>query len=286
VRKVVFVLETGDDAAVRLAILAALCVAQAAGQNGWHLVWSDEFEGPAGSKPDPSKWNFDLGGGGWGNGELQVYTDSARNAFLDGDGHLVIRALRDENGNYTSARLQTGAPGASLGTAGGKWQYGRIEVRAKLPSAKGVWPAFWMLGESFRAAGWPACGEIDILENFGTFRGNERLNNGSAHGPGYSGGKSITSTYQLKGEGKVSDGFHVYGVEWRGNSVAWYVDGEIYFTVTPASLPAGSKWVFNAPFFLLLNVAVGAPRTFLGAPDESVKFPQEMLVDWARVYQQ
>src|SRR6185437_16885645 len=119
-------------------------------------------------------------------------------------------------------------------------------------------------------------GEIDIMENFGSYRGNAVLNNGSAHGPGYSGGKSITATGRLKGEGKVSDGFHIYGVEWKEDSIAWYMDGETYFTVTPESLPAGSKWVFNAPFFLLLNVAVGGPRTFLGTPDESVTFPQEM----------
>ncbi len=200
-------------------------------------MWSDEFDGTAGERPDPTKWNYDLGGGGWGNGELEVYTDSARNAFLDGDGHLVIRVFRDEGGGFTSARLQTGSPGAGAGRVDGKWQYGRIEVRAKLPSAKGVWPAFWMLGESFRAAGWPACGEIDIMENFGSYRGNERLNNGSAHGPGYSGGKSMTATGRLKGEGTVSDGFHVYGVEWKEDSVAWYMNLKTALGPQPMTLP-------------------------------------------------
>lgn len=268
-----------------LLMFAAVGIAAAQSPAGWRLAWSDEFDGAAGAAPDASKWNYDLGGGGWGNNELEVYADSTRNAFLDGNGHLVIRVERDSKGNYTSARLQTGAPGAGTHTTDGHWQYGRVEVRAKLPSEKGVWPAFWMLGENFKQAGWPACGEIDIMENFGTYKDNGVKNNGSAHGPGYSGGKSLTSAFSLPKGQTVSDGFHVYGIEWAEDSVAWYVDGTTYFRITPASLPAGAKWVFNQPFFLLLNVAVGGPRTFLGTPDAPVKFPQEMVVDWVRVYQ-
>src|SRR5712691_2259786 len=110
--------------------------------SGWKLVWSDEFNGPAGSAPDPSNWNYDLGGGGWGNGEAETYTSSPQNAFQDGKGNLVIRAIRDLSGNYTSARLQTGSPGASTHTADGSWQYGRVIARIKLPFGQGVWPAF------------------------------------------------------------------------------------------------------------------------------------------------
>ena len=116
--------------------------------SGWTLVWSDEFNAPAGTPPDPTKWNYDLGNNnGWGNGEAEFYTNSTSNVFQDGNGNLVIRAMRDSTGKYTSARLQTGAPGASTQTADWSWQYGRIEARIKLPFGKGVWPAFWMLGE-------------------------------------------------------------------------------------------------------------------------------------------
>ena len=268
--------------ALHLATLA-VALAQTA-PAGWRLVWSDEFDGTAGAAPDPLKWNYDLGGG-WGNREAQVYTNSPRNAFLDGDGHLVIRAIRDAEGRYTSARLQTGAPRASTKTADGHWQYGRLEARVKLPYGKGVWPAFWALGENFEREGWPACGEIDIMENFGAGRNNLSVNNGSAHGPGYSGGKSLTSAYHFQADRNVTDGYHVYGVEWTPDSIAWYVDDETYFTVRPASLPANTKWVFNAPFFLLLNLAIGGEGTFLGTPDETVPFPQEMSVDWVRVWQ-
>jgi beta-glucosidase len=248
-------------------------------------VWSDEFNGAAGTAPDPAKWDFDLGGGGWGNGELEVYTNSIANAFQDGNGNLVIRVLKDAQGNYTSARLQTGAPGASTKTTDGNWQYGRIEARIKLPFGKGVWPAFWMLGENISTVSWPTCGEVDIMENFGTLNNNATVNNGTAHGPGYSGASGLGAPYTLPFGETVYDDYHVYALEWSPDSMVWYVDGASYHTVTPASLPAGTKWVFNAPFFLLLNLAIGGPTTFLGTPDSSVTFPQDLLVDYVRVYQ-
>src|SRR5712692_457803 len=135
--------------------LAVALLVSAQTTSGWKLVWSDEFNGPAGAPPNPANWNYDLGGGGWGNGEAETYTNSPNNVFQDGKGNLVIRAVRDASGNYTSARLQTGSPGASTHTADGRWQYGRIEARIKLPFGKAVWPAFWMLGENIGAAGWP-----------------------------------------------------------------------------------------------------------------------------------
>ncbi len=260
--------------------------AAAQSQSGWKLVWSDEFNGPAGSPPDPAKWNYDLGGGGWGNGELETYTNSPQNVFQDGNGNLVIRALRDSAGHYTSARLQTGSPGASTHTTDGNWQYGRIAARIKLPFGKGVWPAFWMLGESIGSVGWPGCGEVDIMENFGAYHNNAIVNNATAHGPGYSGGGGLTQAYTLPFGQNVSNDYHVYAVEWSPDSILWFVDGIAYHPITPASLPLGAKWVFNAPFFILLNLAIGGPTTFLGTPDPNAPFPpQDMLVDYVRVYQ-
>jgi len=267
-------------------VLLAGIAAPGQSTRGWKLVWSDEFNGPAGAQPDPKNWNYDLGGGGWGNGEAEVYTNAPNNVFQDGKGHLVIRAIRDSSGNYTSARLQTGAPGASTETADLSWQYGRIEARIKLPFGQGVWPAFWMLGENIGAAGWPQCGEVDIMENFGTFNNNVSINNGTAHGPGYSGDSGIGEPYTLPFGEKVADDYHVYAIEWSKNSVVWFVDGASYHTVTPASIPAGDQWVFNQPFFLLLNLAIGGSSTFLGTPDPHAPFqPQDLLVDYVRVYQ-
>ncbi len=273
----------------RVAALVALTVGLALAQttSGWKLVWSDEFNGSAGSPPDPTRWNYDLGGGGWGNGELEVYTNSPNNVFQDGTGHLVIRAIRDAAGNYTSARLQTGSPGASTHTADLSWQYGRIQARIKLPFGKGVWPAFWMLGENIDAVKWPTCGEIDIMENFGTFNNNVSISNATVHGPGYSGGNGIGKSAALPLGRKVSDDFHVYAVEWAQDSIEFFVDGVSYHKVTPASIPKTTPWVFNSPFFILLNLAIGGPNTFLGTPDPKAPFPdQDMLVDYVRVYQQ
>jgi beta-glucanase (GH16 family) len=254
--------------------------------SGWKLVWSDEFNGPAGAPPNPANWNYDLGGGGWGNGEAEVYTNSPNNVFQDGKGSLVIRAIRDSSGNFTSARLQTGAPGASTQTTDLSWQYGRIEARIKLPFGLGVWPAFWILGENIDLVGWPQSGEVDIMENFGTYDNNVSVNNGTAHGPGYSGADGISRAYTLPFGEKVADDYHVYAIEWSHNSIVWYVDGASYHTVTPSSIPEGDQWVFNAPFFILLNLAIGGPDTFLGTPNPKAPFPnQDMLVDYVRVYQ-
>jgi len=285
---------------VAIMLFASAAFAQAApavcpaGQTcGWKLVWSDEFNGPAGASPDSTKWNFDLGNnGGWGNHEAETYTQSTDNVFQDGQGHLVIRAIKDAQGNYTSARLQTGAPGATTHGADGNWQYGRIEARIKLPFGHGVWPAFWMLGENISQVSWPRCGEVDIMENFGVYENvdNTSVNNGTIHGPG----PVPTSDYPPFGVGTsttlpfgetVYDDFHTYAIEWTTDSIEFFFDGLSYQKLTPASLPAGSTWVFNAPFFILINLAIGGPSTFLGTPDASVTFPKDMLVDYVRVYQ-
>jgi beta-glucanase (GH16 family) len=275
-----------------LLLAGANAVAQTAGS--WQLVWSDEFNGAAGSAPDLAKWNFDVGGG-WGQFEIESNSSSANHVFLDGNGNLALRVTRDAQGNYTSGRLQTGAPGASTHTADLSWQYGRIEARIKLPFGKGVWPAFWMLGENYTELGWPGCGEVDIMENFGTWHNNGSVNNGTIHGPGLGNSKATPLDYPPHGgvgdsitlpSGQtVYDDYHVYAIEWAQDSIEFSVDGVAYQKLTPASLPTGAKWVFNAPFFLILDVAIGSPGAFLGTPDASVTFPQMMLVDYVRVYQ-
>jgi len=231
-------------------------------------TWADEFDGAAGTLPDASRWTFDLGAGGWGNQELQTYTNLAENVHVDGQGHLIIHVSSTPTG-YTSARLKTQGKVAFL--------YGRVEIRAKLPAGQGLWPAFWMLGTNITTAGWPACGEIDIMEHIGR---QPSTNYGTLHGPGYSGGNGISSTYTLPGGHTFSEDFHTFAIEWASQRVAFSVDNNIYATATPAAL-RGSPWVFDGQFFLILNVAVGG--TFPGNPDATTTFPQEMIVDYVRV---
>lgn len=242
------------------------------------LVWSDEFDGPATSSPDPTKWSFDIGGGGWGNNELEYYTSRLQNAFVDGKGNLVIEAFRESytgpdnvTRTYTSARLITK----------GKFtqKFGRFEARIKLPFGQGIWPAFWMLGSNIVTAGWPNCGEIDIMEAIGR---EPSTNHGSLHGPGYSGSSSLTGIYALPGGQRFSDAFHIFAIEWEPIALRFYVDGNLYQTRTPADVPAGGKWVFDHPYFILFNVAVGGD--WPGNPDVTTTWPQSMLVDYVRAY--
>jgi beta-glucanase (GH16 family) len=230
--------------------------------------WSDEFDGPPNAPPDPRRWTNDIGAGGWGNRELQTYTASAQNVHLDGQGHLVIHVESTPSG-FTSARLKTKGLFAA--------RFGRAEARIKLPSGQGIWPAFWMLGESIDGQKWPDCGEIDIMENIGKEPGTVH---GTVHGPGYSGAKGITASLVLPNHVRFSDDFHTFRIEWAPQTVSFYVDDVRYHTVTPSSLPAGASWVFDHPFFLLLNVAVGGG--FPGPPDSTTVFPQDMLVDYVR----
>ena len=242
------------------------------------LVWSDEFNGPANSAPDPTKWTFNTGAGGWGNNELEYYTSRRKNVFIDGQGNLVIKILNkkytgpdDVSANYTSARMLTQGIFTQL--------YGRIEARIKLPFGQGIWPAFWMLGDNINTVNWPVCGEVDIMENIGS---EPSTNHGSMHGPGYSGGSSLTGAYSLPGGAPLSDDFHIFTLDWSPAAVTFSVDGNAYETQTPGNVPPGDKWVFDHPFFLLLNVAVGGD--YPGSPDSSSVFPQTMLVDYVRVY--
>jgi len=239
---------------------------------GWSLVWSDEFTQADGSAPDPAKWGYDVGGNGWGNNELEYYTSSrTNNARIEG-GQLVIEARQESFGgkNFTSARLLTKGKWA--------WTYGRIEARIKIPRGQGLWPAFWMLGANIDSVSWPTCGEIDIMENIGV---ETNKVHGTIHGPGYSGGNGIGGPMTLPGAA-FADDFHVYAVVWETNRIRWYVDGQQFFSVTPASLPGATTWVFTQPQFLILNVAVGG--NWPGNPDGTTVFPQRMTVDYVRVY--
>jgi beta-glucanase (GH16 family) len=247
----------------------------AADTAGWRLVWSDEFEGPAGSAVDSTKWKFDLGNNnGWGNAELEDYTNRTQNAALDGNGNLVIAARKEALGGqqYTSARLLTQGKAT--------WTYGRFEARIQIPAGQGLWPAFWMLGDNIGTVGWPTCGEVDIMENIGR---EPALIHGTMHGPGYSGGNGIGGPASLPGNAAYAAAFHVYAVEWEVNSIRWSVDGTQYFATTPASIPGGTTWVYDHPFFIIMNVAVGG--SWPGNPDGTTTFPQTMVVDYVRVYQ-
>jgi beta-glucanase (GH16 family) len=240
----------------------------------WILTWSDEFNESFGSAPDPAKWVVETGGNGWGNGESEYYTSRHQNVREE-NGNLVIEAMRErftEPGgiqrNYTSARLKTQGRFAQ--------QYGRFEARIKVPNGRGLWSAFWLLGDDFPKKGWPACGEIDVMEDVGADPFTVR---GSLHGPGYSGGNSLTAAYTLP-KGRFSDDFHIFTADWEPESVRFYVDGNLYETKTPADL-SNERWVFDHPFFIILNVAVGGG---LGGIPDNLGFPQKMLVDYVRVY--
>lgn len=244
----------------------------------WTLVWSDEFEGEAGAPINSAFWTAEIGGHGWGNNELQYYTGRTENVSLDGNGHLVITAIEENPGNYTCHYGTCRYTSARIVTMDKfEFTYGRVEARIKIPRGQGIWPAFWMLGADFKQVGWPHSGEIDILENVG----HELYTvHGTVHGPGYSGGNGIGKSYQ--GERPFSDDFHVYAIDWDPDAIRWYVDGELYNIFTPNDLN-GRKWVFDHDFFLLLNVAVGG--NWPGMPDETTVMPQQMLVDYVRVYQ-
>lgn len=246
-----------------------------------NLVWDDEFNQPDGSPPDSTKWGYDIGGGGYGNNELEYYTSRTNNARIV-KGQLVIEADHENYGgaSYTSARLKT------LGKW--SWAYGRVEARIKIPRGQGIWPAFWTLGTNINSMSWPACGEIDILENIGNSN-NLGIVYGTIHGPvsgslDYNGGAGVQGRYSLPGGAALADDFHVYAMEWTTNQIRWFVDTNLYFTATPKSLPSGGTWVFTQPQFLTLNVAVGG--RWPGNPDGTTVFPQQMLVDYVRVYQQ
>ncbi|MCB8942409.1 MAG: family 16 glycosylhydrolase [Ardenticatenaceae bacterium] len=255
--------------------------------NAWEMVWSDEFNGTAGTPPNPNVWKHELGDGtlnsnpGWGNGESQYYTNSTDNAALDGAGNLALTVHKVNTATsnlecwygsceYTSARL--------ISWDRMEYEYGRIEARIQVPTGgDGLWPAFWMLGTDIGEVGWPQSGEIDIMEYVSRIP-NEIF--GTIHGPGYSGGASFGNTYDFGVP--VSQTAHTYAVEWGPDEIHWYVDGINYHSAIPSDV-APNEWVYNHPFFIILNVAIGG--NFGGAIDPDIPFPQTMAVDYVRVYQ-
>ncbi|MBI5914530.1 MAG: family 16 glycosylhydrolase [Bacteroidetes bacterium] len=241
---------------------------------GYDLLWADEF---AGASLNTGDWGFDLGDGcsnncGWGNNELEYYTDTEKNVLLI-NGHLVIEAHLESKGgrNYTSTRMKTQGKKS--------FQYGRIDIRAKLPEGQGIWPALWMLGEDITSVGWPACGEIDIME----YLGHET---NKVYGTGHWGPDFTQHGY--KGSFIVSNGaafneeFHVFSVDWKENEIVWLMDDQPYFTLTPTDTGV-DDWAFNKPFFFIFNMAVGG--NWPGNPDNSTTFPQRMIVDYVRVFE-
>lgn len=235
------------------------------------LVMADEFD--SNGAPDSAIWDYNIGTGsnGWGNNELQYYTDRPENVTVQ-NGILIITAQKEsyQGASYTSARLLTK----------GKFEqaYGRFEARIRVPYGQGMWPAFWLLGANSDSVSWPQCGEIDIME----FRGQEPSKMlGTVHGPGYSGGNAISKSYSLLDD-RFDTNFHIYGIEWGPKYINFYVDDVLYNQITPNDVTG--EWVFDHPFYIIINLAVGG--NFVGTPNSETVFPQSMLIDYVRVYKQ
>ncbi|MEU6196189.1 family 16 glycosylhydrolase [Streptomyces sp. NPDC047061] len=247
--------------------------AEAAGASADAVTFSDTFDGAAGSAVNSSKWTLETGDN-VNNHEREYYTSGTNNAALDGQGHLVITAKKENPANYqcwygtcqyTSARMNTSGKFSA--------QYGHVEARMKIPRGQGMWPAFWMLGTDIGSVGWPNSGEIDVMENVGY---EPSTIHGTIHGPGYSGSNGIGAAYSLSNGQAFADAFHTFAVDWAPNSIKWSVDGVVYQTRTPADV-GSNTWAFNKPFFLILNLAVGGD--WPGDPNSSTVFPAQLVVD-------
>lgn len=250
--------------AIAGAALAAQSPAAPSAPPGWKLLWSDEFDQ---ASVDTKTWRYSDGGGGWGNGELQKYTNLPENVRTE-DGALVIEARKTGDG-YTSGRIST---------RGTFWfTYGRVESRMKIPQTQSIWPAFWMLGDT-NGKNWPSCGEIDIMEAIGK---EPRTIHGTVHGPGYSRDKGPGKAYVSPAS--LSDDWHVVAVEWDPTEIRWYMDGVQYFAFAAKDVPAGKKWVFDHDFYLIVNLAVGG--LWPDYPDATTVLPQRFVVDYIRIYQ-
>jgi beta-glucanase (GH16 family) len=251
----------------------------------WTQIWSDEFDGPAGSAVDATKWTNDIGDGcdhgncGWGNNELEYYSSNQSNISLTGAGQLAIVGKPAPPGlkcyygdcRYTSAKITT--RGRMVASPAGK-----VEARIKLSEGQGLWPAFWMLGSSCPETPWPDCGEIDIMEGKGSL---PTLSSSAMHGPGYS-GQTPFANWQRFARGRITD-FHTYAVEWDTRSVQWLVDGAPHYQVGTTDIHAYGKSVLDKSFIVILNMAIGGH--FDGNPRSDAIFPATMLIDYVRVYQ-
>ena len=234
------------------------------------LVMQDEFD--TNGAPNSAIWTYDIGTGnnGWGNNELEYYTDSSDNVkVVDGMLHITAKKEAYMGSEYTSARLLTKGLFEQ--------KYGRFEARIKMPWGQGIWPAFWLLGADSDTVTWPLCGEIDIME----YKGQEpTVTHGTVHGPGYSGATAITKSYDLINNRFDTD-FHIFGIEWGKNYINFYVDDVLYNQITPDKVTG--EWVYDKPFYIILNLAVGG--NYVGSPNNETTFPQTMLVDYVRVYE-
>jgi beta-glucanase (GH16 family) len=242
------------------------------------LEWSDEFDGLSGSRVDPASWNAVTGGDGWGNAELECYIDSPSTASLDGDGDLVITAYRAPGHRCSDGRVRD-VLSARLTTEGKRsFTYGRLEMRAKLPTGQGIWPAFWALGVDHATVGWPRSGEIDVTEVIGR---SPRTTFGSLHGPTGAGAPYVV-TRQVTLPTDLSTAFHIYAINWTDGGVDWTVDGVSFAHIDRATVTDSGRWVFDHPFYLLLDLAVGG--RWPGPPDATTVWPQRMVIDYVRVY--
>jgi len=259
------------------ALAAFGSAAKATPPDGYTLSWSDEFNLADGAMPNPKIWNYENWEPGRVNNELQSYVTTARHLHIVSDSActdgkaLRIRATTNGKGDYWSGRINTAHKYTT--------QYGYIESRIKLTHGNGTWPAFWLLGDNDVDVGWPTCGEVDIMENKGKEPG---INHGTIHGPGYSGAHGPTGISTLPNGQILSDGYHTFAALWEQDKITFYVDEQPYETRTPANIGDGKTWVYNHPFYIILNLAIGGD--FGGAPDDTTKFPQDLLVDYVRVY--
>ena len=250
----------------------------------WTQVWSDEFDGAAGASIDATKWSYQTADGckegicGWGNNEKEYYTDASENISLNGHGQLVIVARTAPPGltcyygpcRYTSGKITTRDKMVA--------QPGRVVARIKLPPGQGLWPAFWMLGHTYPVTPWPACGELDIMENKGS---QPRTTSSAVHGPGYSGATPFAHAHDLS-SGALSDDFHTFAVEWDALRVRFFVDDAVHYEITRHALEQYGSSILDQPYFVILNLAVGGH--FDGDPQSDAIFPATMLVDYVRVY--
>ena len=244
-------------------------------KEGWALVWNDEFDGPA---LNLEKWSYEIGGHGWGNNELQYYSDDDSTAFIR-DGKLVLRADLVPQGTGSADNLRYFSS-ARLRTSGkGDWRYGRIEVKAKLALGQGIWPAIWMLPTDWMYGGWPESGEIDIMEHVG-------YDPGRVHGSIHTGSYNHKINTQRGGSkllDKISSKFYVYAIEWYEDRIDFLINDSKYFSFQNDGKNDFNTWPFNQRFHLLINIAVGGD--WPGSPDETTQFPTEMEVEYVRVYE-
>jgi beta-glucanase (GH16 family) len=258
-------------ALVALALIGgsvAACSSSPAAPPPWQMVWNDEFNG---TTLDTTKWSIEVGSpSSFGTQQEDFDTARPENVTVSG-GHLALTATEEsyQGASYTSGRIDTSGLFSQ--------EYGRFEASIQIPAGQGLWPAFWLLGSNFnQGVIWPQCGEIDIMENRG---GDTTTVLGSLHGPG---GNNATGGDQLPNGALFSSGFHLFAVEWEPGVVRWYVDTTLYETQTADTFPDSQPWVFDQPFFVILDLAVGG--NFGGAPNASTVFPQSLLVDYVRVY--